>query len=465
MAPPSPHSNIINFLNIDFLNEANFARVQRLLSQQEERQRLGTSAKKNGEDGPGTRTNAKAEALAKQAGDLKITHVVAGAAGGERQYYEQALALYTQAIDLDPFNHMYFYHRAQLFLECNIPLASMDAKFALDLLYSNRQMYVEDDIFCSLWLILVESELRICELHNARRFVQDALSVVPPTQALRRRLQMLQRVIQQGLNEIQRRLEMDHGNNGGATSSIPVSLRTVMDDGDDYMFVYTSQLRFVSPSAPVPMLNKKKIQPELLAVDLPAEMITNGDIQLMFHHVISKELPDISAFVAVASSSSIGRRDNLGEEDEQEKQQQVMEAFQMPDGRYSITPILVVRQDDCQVLQRHLMCDCRDDCHVVVLKVDMIATTANKKRNKNRNKETVTGNGPIVTDGDDGPVTVEKKHHTLSELHAKAYVAKIVENAPTCQEFYKKGIKLADEYGMLHELSKRMSNLISSTAP
>jgi hypothetical protein len=75
-----------------------------------------------------------------------------------------------------------------------------------------------------------------------------------------------------------------------------------------------------------------------------------------------------------------------------------MEAFPTTDGRFSITPILVARKDECQVLQRHFMCDCREDSRIVVLQVvNAKARTWTARRRRTTRRHALLGTSDSST--------------------------------------------------------------------
>jgi tetratricopeptide (TPR) repeat protein len=306
-------------LHQTMITDIDWEQIERLRGQESERRRLGSSA-----NDP-TRINEEAERLATEA----RVHKKAGR-------LHQAHSLYTLAIELDPFNHEYFHHRAETYMKADLTeLMQTDAQTGLDLC-ADVNAFSSDDIFGFLWCTLVRTQIDMMEWESANDFVEVALHVVDESNHLARTyLLNYHSAIQEVLAKAAE---------GGpiSLSSKPARIHTIMDPGDELLFMYTEQAHSTA---------KSEVQPELLAVDLVKTM----DVESIFRHVLIEKF------------SALGVSENF---------------FQTPCGRYWISVIPVLEAEDRQALQRHLMCGCEEDCKVVVLKVDDAAATDSEDNNE-----------------------------------------------------------------------------------
>lgn len=269
-------------------------------SEEQERRRRGTSA-----NDP-SRLNREAEKIAVEARKLKRS-----------AQYDQAIVMYTRAIELDPFNHEYFHHRAETYSMAELhPLAKTDALCALDLMCREED---RDECFCLAFLTLIRAYIDMHDLEMANNYIDTALRVVPVSDPSHH-----------FVLGYKQWLESQDPN------LCNWSIRPVYDDGDEILFAYSDGL------------HNRFHQQELLVVDIPTAADKKGDPTWFARELIK--------YVALEKMGS--------------KPLALGDVFMMKKTGHWISAIPVTHKEDRKAIDRSLTCRGKLLSNLVVLKVD-----------------------------------------------------------------------------------------------
>jgi len=377
---------------------------------QEERRRVRTTFNTS-------RINNEAEQIATRGRRAKVA-----------KQNQKAYDLYTAALALDPYNHMYYHHRAELCFSGEQPqLGVWDAQAGLDLC-TPLEDYKDDECFALLWCTLTMCCMRLRQFVKAKKFCELGIANIsdnnPAYLSSLRRLNFYHTVIVEQIGTHQTDIE-------------PIIFKSIGDAGDDLSFVYSIKVAWTEepPRAVAPN------QPELLAVDIDKSM----PVKEMFDHVGTEMMKEwtndkdmfekkgsnigLSSLVVLAPiiyavqrykdvdnkvSSSwvvtlligvLGYKAIVGINSKGEKREKIV--FQVPGkANYWVTAIPVFGRKDTSIIQKHLMPQCMKDTKIVILKLE-------------KSEE------PPVVDTDE-------------------YVSAIVKNASLFQQMYGKGERLVD---------------------
>jgi len=295
-----------------------FAQVKELNSEQEERRRRGTSAvitdnvSYHGRNDEAQKLNNEAHRV-KKAGNFQRAH-----------------ELYTAAIELDKFNHYYFFQRAATACKGKkFEDGRYDCQFGLDLCMPFEQ-YQYDNCFSMLWGTLTLCCMETYQWEQANQTCELGLKYIGQSEQTSYAIDLLKGY----------KREIRHMLKTMLSDYAPAIMKEVSNVGNDLMFMYSvkaASLRF-EDTAPN--------QAELLVVDIVDGMPT-------------KELKE---FVFPDKVKAWQDTDVLEKDDGS--------TFQIPDTSYWFTVIPVWKKEDRKVIQTHLMCDCLKNTKIVILKLE-----------------------------------------------------------------------------------------------
>jgi len=343
---------------------------------------------------------------------------------------QEAFNAYTAAIQIDPFNHTLYHHRAETNLNRGAhELGMWDAQAGLELC-SNSVSFRHDECFSLMWCTLTRCCIEMRRFEKADEYCEIGLSVIGEDMTFA--LNVL-KDYEDYIDELLDQLPTDFA---------MAQIKPVQNSGDDLSFFYSTKLA----SLESPPYDVAPNQPELLLVDVDDSMPAKEALECVFPRKVKKwtrkELTSdsigkglyfnaamlvlvlvgvtyvvddptswmsmllIGLFVALVCKMIANRKRT------QNANQPRVENFgiySVPDTKYWVTAISVSNSLDRSVIQTRLMCDCMPNTKIVVLKLDK----------------------------SEGPPTFD-----ISE--AEAYVAAIVRNAHNCETMYGMGQKLAE---------------------
>lgn len=298
-----------------------FAQLKSLEDGTEERRRLGSSAYDRDNTGVGDRTRIidEAESLqckahaVKQAGNIQEAH-----------------ELYTAAIELDKYNHYYFYQRAATACKGKQwELGRHDCQFGLDLCVPVED-YVYDECFSMLWWTLTLCCMETFQWEKANEYCEMGLLLIGNSDKSAFALKELREY----------RTEIKHMLRNTPTDYAPAMMKSVRNGGNDLGFMYTAKAA---------SLRKEDIAPdqhEILVVDVLEDMPTKE----MFECVWPEK-------IKAWQDSDVLEKDDKS-------------VFQVPDTNYWVTVIPVWGRGDRRSIRDHLMCDCLKNTKIVILKLE-----------------------------------------------------------------------------------------------
>ena len=292
-----------------------YAQLKSLQTGQDERRRLGSSAVWNdgyfGHNDEAQQLSREAH-KAKKAGDFQKAH-----------------ELYTAAIELDKFNHYYFFQRAATACKGkHYELGIWDCQLGLDLC-SPFDQYKFDNCFSMLWWTITMCCMDTHQWEKAKVHCELGLKLIGQSEQTSFAIDLLNGY----------KPEIKHMLKTMPTDYAPALLKPVRNVGNDLSFVYSTKAASLRSEDIAPN------QPELLVVDVLEGMPT-------------KELGDV---IFPEKIKAWQDTDVLEKDDGT--------SFQVPDTSYWVTVIPVWKKEDRKVIQSRLMCDCLKNTKIVLLRL------------------------------------------------------------------------------------------------
>ncbi|KAL7530424.1 hypothetical protein ACHAWF_003369, partial [Thalassiosira exigua] len=257
--------------------------------------------------------------------------------------HTEAHVLYTRAIGLDPFNHEYFHHRAEVCSNArDYELGIWDCTAGLDLCFSpnDEEDRSRDECFGLLWCTMTRCCLEMGQVEKAREHCGTGLSVIDESHEDMRYCAQVLRTYSSDIDEMAAGLR---------DGFVPIRFRIVRNPGHDLTFAYSQK----STSLETPARDANPLQPEVLMVDLEAHTNVRPSEPLM---------------VFLSEKVQEWTKDPDALEKTAEKK-----ALKVPDAAYWITVIPVWSKQQRSVLLTSLMCNCLKTDKVVLVKVDETA--------------------------------------------------------------------------------------------
>ena len=293
-----------------------YAQLASLNDEEDERRRRGTSAVyDNGYYG----RNDEAQKLSDEAHKMK-----------KACNFQKAHELYTAAIELDKFNHFYFFQRAATACKGKCYEDGIkDCQLGLDLCMPFER-YKYDNCFASLVWTLTMCYMDTHQWDKANEICQLGLKVIGQSEETSFALETLRKFNP----EIRRMLKTMPSDYARAI------MKPVRNADNHLSFMYSTKAASLSFNDIAPN------QPELLVVDIVDGMPTKEMFEIVF--------PD--RIKAWQDTDVLEKDDGL--------------TFQIPDTSYWFTVIPVWKKEDRKIIQTHLMCDCLKNTKVVILKLE-----------------------------------------------------------------------------------------------